>query len=133
MNRVVHFEIHAGDPARAAKFYGDVFGWKIVKWAGPMDYWLVTTGPDGEPGINGAIVARRGAIDGTAVIAFVCTIEVADIDAIIAKAEAAGATVALPKGPVPGIGWLAYYKDPDGNIFGIIQNDPPTPRPAPAT
>ena len=27
MNRVVHFEIHAADPERAARFYGEVFGW----------------------------------------------------------------------------------------------------------
>jgi predicted enzyme related to lactoylglutathione lyase len=26
--------------------------------------------------------------------------------------------------PVPGVGWLAYCKDPEGNIFGVMQNDP---------
>jgi predicted enzyme related to lactoylglutathione lyase len=25
--------------------------------------------------------------------------------------------------PVPGIGWLAYVKDPDGNILGLMQSD----------
>lgn len=54
------FEIPADDPGRAAKFYDDVFGWK-VKWDGPIDYWLVTTGEDEEPGINGAIITiERG-------------------------------------------------------------------------
>jgi hypothetical protein len=24
---------------------------------------------------------------------------------------------------VPGVGWLAYVKDPDGNICGIMQAD----------
>ena len=46
MSRVVHFEIPADDPVRAAKFYEDVFGWKIEKWEGPFDYWLVTTGEE---------------------------------------------------------------------------------------
>lgn len=50
------FEIPADDPGRAAKFYDDVFGWKVKKWDGPADYWLVTTGEDEEPGINGAII-----------------------------------------------------------------------------
>ncbi len=36
----------------------------------------------------------------------------------------AGGTVALQKMPVKGVGWLAYCKDPEGNIFGVMQNDP---------
>ena len=35
MPRVIHFEIPADDPDRAAKFYGNVFGWKLDKWDGP--------------------------------------------------------------------------------------------------
>lgn len=53
MPRVVHFEVHADDPERAANFYSGVFGWELAKWEGPQDYWLITTGPDDEPGING--------------------------------------------------------------------------------
>jgi predicted enzyme related to lactoylglutathione lyase len=26
--------------------------------------------------------------------------------------------------PVPGVGWLGYAKDPDGNLFGVMQRDP---------
>jgi predicted enzyme related to lactoylglutathione lyase len=70
MGRVVHFEIHCGDLDRAERFYRDVFGWEIQRYEGaPVDYRLVTTGPDGEIGINGALVERRGEIDGQAVIA----------------------------------------------------------------
>ena len=123
MPRVVHFEIHADDPQRAVNFYQNVFGWQINKWEGPEDYWLVTTGANNEPGINGAILQRRGPINGDAVIAYVCTIDVPDIDEAIAKATSQGGTVALPKMPVPGVGWLAYYKDSEGNIFGMLQTD----------
>ncbi len=122
MGRVVHFEIHAEDPERAAAFYRGVFGWSVHKW-GEVDYWLVGTGPDDQPGINGAILPRRGKIDGVAVIAYVCTIDVADLDAAMADAARAGATLALAKMPVPGIGWLAYMKDTEGNIFGMMQTD----------
>lgn len=123
MARVVHFEIHAENPERAAAFYSKVFDWQIVKWDGPTEYWLITTGPDSEPGINGAIVQRQGPINGDAVIAYVCTIGVGDLDATIAKVVAQGGTEALAKMAVPGIGWLAYFKDTEGNIFGILQAD----------
>ncbi len=44
MPRVVHFEINSDHPQKAAEFYQEVFGWTVVKWDGPVDYWLVTTG-----------------------------------------------------------------------------------------
>ena len=58
MPRVVHFELNADDPERASRFYQQVFGWQIRKWDGPVDYWLIMTGPDDEPGINGALMKR---------------------------------------------------------------------------
>ena len=124
MSRVVHFEIHAGNPERAIKFYESLFGWTFQKWEGPMPYWLVTTGPDDERGINGGLMQRQGEIDGQAVIAYVCTVDVADIDASLETAKTSGAEVAVPKMPIPGIGWLVYCKDTEGNIFGMMQNDP---------
>ncbi len=53
-----------------------------------------------------------------------CTIGIASLDDTLAKALDLGAEVALPKQAIPGIGWLAYIKDPEGNIFGLMQNDP---------
>ncbi len=125
MGRVVHFEIHASDPEKAVGFYRELFGWTIEKW-GPMDYWTVMTGDEGVAGINGGIVRRRGDLptDGQAVNAFVCTVDVADLGATVAKAVALGGVEALPKMPIPGIGWLAYVKDTDGNLLGVMQSDP---------
>lgn len=122
MGRVVHFEIHADDPERAARFYSEIFGWQIQKWAGPTDYWLATTGPDDQPGINGAILRRNGP-DGQAVSAFVCTIGVGDLDEALAGVVRLGGSIAQPRDAVPGIGWLAYARDTEGNIFGILQPD----------
>jgi predicted enzyme related to lactoylglutathione lyase len=124
MPRVVHFEIHAGDPERAIKFYQNCFCWTFQKWDGPMPYWMIITGPDDQRGINGGLVPRRGEIDGQAVIAYVCTLDVKSIDSSIATVEANGGTVALAKMPIPGMGWLAYCKDTEGNIFGMMQADP---------
>jgi hypothetical protein len=126
MSRLVHFEIHAEDPERCRGFYSDMFGWTIEKWSGPMEYWTITTGPDSQPGINGGLLRRRGPgpVSEQAVNAFVCTIEVSDLDSLLTKGQALGATVAVGKMPIPGIGWLAYLHDPEGNIVGLMQNDP---------
>ena len=124
MSRVVHFEIHAGNPERAISFYQNLFDWSFQKWEGPMPYWMVITGPDGQPGINGGLLPRQGEIDGQAVIAYVCTVDVADIDGLTGKAESAGGQVVVPKMPIPGVGWLVYCKDTEGNIFGMMQADP---------
>jgi predicted enzyme related to lactoylglutathione lyase len=116
--RVVHFELPVDDPDRASDFYQKVFGWHIEKWDGPQDYWLITTGQDGETGINGALTRRSEAFAHT-----VSTVGVDSLDEALARAEACGATV-LMKDVVPGIGWLAYCLDTEGNQFGMIQNDP---------
>src|SRR5882762_1661767 len=58
MARVIHFEIPVDDADRAVAFYKNAFGWKIEKWNGPMDYWMVNTGDEKAPGINGAIMKR---------------------------------------------------------------------------
>ena len=123
MPRVVHFEIHAADPDRAGNFYKKLFDWQFQKWEGPMDYWLITTGPNEQPGINGGLVRRQGEIDGQAVIAYVCTVDVADVDASTNTATSNGAQVVLPKMAIPGVGWLVYCKDTEGNIFGMMQAD----------
>jgi predicted enzyme related to lactoylglutathione lyase len=123
MPRVVHFEIHADSPPRAMKFYSDMFGWTFQKFLPHVDYWAITTGPQDEPGIDGGLKPRKVPIDGQAVIAFVCTVEVESLDAAVAKALACGGTNVVPKMPIPGIGWLAYCKDTEGNIFGMMQPD----------
>jgi uncharacterized protein len=124
MPRVIHFEVHADNPDRAIKFYREVLGWEFSKWDGPMPYWLIKTGPDSQPGINGGLVPRRGPIDGQAVTAYVCTVDTPSVDEYVEKAKAQGGSVALPKMPIPGVGWLAYCKDTEGNIFGLMQSDP---------
>lgn len=123
MPRPVHFEIHAGDMDRAEAFYTALFGWRFQ--AAMPGYRLIITGDD-EPGINGGMVARQGAAPEpmTAVVAWMCTVDVASVDDYFAKALELGGEVALPKMAIPGVGWLAYVKDTEGNIFGLMQNDP---------
>jgi predicted enzyme related to lactoylglutathione lyase len=118
MARVVHFEINADDPERAIRFYTRVFGWTVQKWNGPVDYWLLMTGNHKEPGIDGAITLRGDPPEAT-----VTTVDVPSIDECMAKVKENGGTVIVPKMPVPGVGWLAYCKDTEGNTFGMMQAD----------
>ncbi|MCB0047227.1 MAG: hypothetical protein KDD92_17510 [Caldilineaceae bacterium] len=126
-NRVVHFEIHAGDVARAQQFYGDIFGWQFQDWSeyAGMPYFGIVTGEEGEPGIDGGLMQRQGdgAGPGAPVNGAVLTIGVGNYDAIHERILAAGGMVALPKYALPGMAWQGYYLDPDGNVFGIHQPD----------
>jgi predicted enzyme related to lactoylglutathione lyase len=125
MSRVVHFEIHASKPKVLIDFYTSLFAWKFEQW-GEFEYWQIVTGPNEEPGINGGLVPRRGAPaeEGQGVNAYVCTVDVKSLDKSLAKAQSLGGKVAVPKMPIPGVGWLAYVKDPDGNLFGLMQTEP---------
>lgn len=59
MSRGVPFEIPAENPDQDAGFYKKVLGWEIQKWEGPVDYWLISTGKETEPGIHGGIAKKR--------------------------------------------------------------------------
>lgn len=124
MARVSHFEIHADDPQRAIKFYSAVFGWEFNQW-GEQEYWVIKTGPAEERGIDGGLLPRKGVRPqlGQAVNAYVCTATVSSLDETIIAVDANGGQLALAKMPIPTVGWLAYFHDPEGNIFGAMQSD----------
>lgn len=52
------------------------------------------------------------------------TIDVPDVDKYLEKIKRDEGTIVSPKMTMPGIGYLAYFKDPQGNVFGIIKDDP---------
>lgn len=118
MARVVHFEMHVDDPERAQRFYSTVFGWEFTLWDGPQEYWLIKTGENDEPGINGGMLRRMdpgGAVYNTLIVG--------DLERLVEQVESNGGTVVVPKMAVPKVGWLAYFKDTEGNIFGMMQPD----------
>lgn len=125
MGGVVHFEIPADDQKRARKFYQEALGWRIEPVPG-MDYSMVITtdmdddGPPAAAGaINGGMMAREGQIT-----APVITVDVPDIDATLKSVEALGGSVVMPKNEIPGMGFTAYFKDPEGNVMGLWENLP---------
>jgi len=117
MSRVAQFAIGAGDPERAITFYRGVFGWSFRKWDGPQDYWLVDTGSDDAPGIKGSL-SRRQEPGG-----YISTVAVPSVDHFAERVRAYGGAVIAPKAAVPGVGYLAYCKDTEENLFGIMEFD----------
>jgi len=117
MSRVIHFEIPASDPDRACAFYKKVFGWKIEKWPGPTEYWMVTTGAEGTPGINGGLMRN------TNVKTTTNTIGVESVDSAVDAVKKAGGKLIMPKTPIPTVGYFAYLEDTEGNMFGVMQSD----------
>ena len=123
---VVHFEIPADDPERATKFYRELFGWDIEKFSaeGGPEYWLVRTVPvDAEgrptrPGVNGGLMRRMA--PGQTPVNYIA---VEGVDDFVQKAERLGATVCMPRTPVPGMGWFAQLRDTEGNVFAVWEMD----------
>ncbi|MEO9320493.1 MAG: VOC family protein [Nitrososphaera sp.] len=118
MNRPSHFDISADDPKRAIKFYEGIFGWEFEKWDGPMEYWMIKTGPKKERGINGGLSKK-----GEGAMPNMNTIEVSSVDKVSKKIEAKGGKILMPKSAIPKVGWFATFQDPEGNVFGIMEED----------
>jgi predicted enzyme related to lactoylglutathione lyase len=119
MPKVVHFELNVKDVDNTIKFYEKVFDWKIEKWDGPIEYWLITTGEENEPGIGGGLGFEEEGFPKV-----VNTIDVEDVNEVVKKVQENGGEIIRPKHAVPGVGWLAYFKDTEGIVTGIMQDDP---------
>lgn len=124
MNRVVHFDLYADDPARISEFYEKAFGWKFQKWEGEggMDYWLIMTGLEDSPGIDGGMSRREKEWSNRFSIGAV-TIGVSNIDEAIEKVEKFGGEVKMGKMALPKVGWFASFKDTEGNELSLMQMD----------
>ena len=117
-NRIVHFELPSENPERSKKFYENVLDWQFQKWDGPDEYWLIKTG-DSERGIDGGLMKKNELFQGVTNI-----VDTDNVDELARKITENGGTMVAPKTPVPGIGWLIYFKDLDGHLVGAMQSDP---------
>ena len=115
MNRPIHFEILTENPDKVLPFYEAVLGWKAATWDGPQTYWLMSTGSDADPGINGAVMGKH--FDQ----AVINTVNVESLEKTLQQIKAHGGNLINGPNEVPGAGTHAYCADPDGIIFGIMQ------------
>jgi predicted enzyme related to lactoylglutathione lyase len=122
LNRVIRFEVPTSDEERAARFFANVFGWQRKdRREGSGEIPLLETGPDKEMGINGSLYLKSRVPAENA--RFINMIEVDNIDSYIAKLKSHGAAILFGKATLSGGGYLAYFRDPDGNVMGIMQYD----------
>jgi uncharacterized protein len=113
-----HIDVVSGDPARAQRFYGVVFGWAFEDYGETMRYTGVKTSENGiESGIGGLAQATGKA--SPAANGVVPYILAPDIDATLAAIEQAGGTIEIPRTDVFGFGEFAHFRDPDGNLIGL--------------
>jgi len=122
-NNIRHFSISADDIARGRRFYEKVFGWKFEPW-GPPGFFLIQTGDEKEPGIQGSLQGRRELVAGQRTTGFECTVSVDDVDAIAKAVTANGGKILMPKVTIPTVGQLIYFEDTEGNIAGAMHYDP---------
>jgi predicted enzyme related to lactoylglutathione lyase len=112
VGRIIHVELTAADPEKAAAFYAEAFGWKSEPSPIIDGYFVADTG-DGK-GIDGAIMShdykRQPAIP---------WIQVDDMGATIAAVHKAGGTVSGEVHEHPELGTLAYVQTPDGVTLGL--------------
>jgi uncharacterized protein len=121
MFNVIHFEIPADNVERAQKFYRELFGWKIEKLAGPVDYWIINTGgaEKGEQSMLGGGMMLRMAPQQLITI----YIEVPSVAEYVDKVQKLGGRVCFPKTAVPEMGYYAVCIDPENNGFGIWETN----------
>lgn len=123
---IVFFEIPADDVAKMKDFYKAVFDWKAIDVPGQdMEYTIFHTVPTDEkgmlkePGVNGGLYKRKDASQVP-----VNYIQVESIEDYLDKAVKNGGKVLMAKMAVPGMGFVAWISDPEGNPLGLIQPDP---------
>ena len=110
---VVHWELWS--QTAIAKFYQDIFAWKIEDYP-QLNYRLVRT-EGGGMGIDGGIMQppHEGPWPGN----MTCYIAVDDLAAYREKIVAAGGKICVEEQAVPGMGTLALFTDPDGRMMGL--------------
>jgi uncharacterized protein len=118
------FSIHVDDVGRARAFYEAVFGWDFEPW-GPPGFYLVHTGDDESPGVQGLMHQRSEPRTGTGLNGIEPTFAVDDVDAVAAAVEANGGKIVVAKSVIPTVGALIRFLDTEGNDIGAMRYDTP--------
>ncbi len=110
---LVWFEIPADNVERAKKFYRALFGWKIDKLPGDMEYWhLDTGGADASP--DGGLMLRKHPQQ-----VITNYIMVDSVARAAARVKKLGGKICVPKTAVPQMGYFAVCLDTENNQFAL--------------
>jgi uncharacterized protein len=121
--RFVWYELLTSDPKAAIAFYTEVVGWKTEGW-GESDYtmWVGSQGP-----LGGVTLLPESAKQMGAVPYWQANVEVADVDATVAKVKELGGTIFITE-EMPTVGRFAVIADPQGAVLSVFKpvNDMPS-------
>lgn len=123
-NNLASFAIHVDDVDRARAFYEAVFGWEFEPW-GPPGFYLIHTGDEASPGIQGLMHKRQTPRTGTGLNGFECTIAVDDLDAVYEAVKANGGRITMERATIPTVGTLIRFDDAEGNDVGAMAYETP--------
>lgn len=118
-NNLAAFAVHVDDVDRARRFYEAVMGWTFEPW-GPPGFYLIRTGDEASPGVQGLMHQRLEPRTGTGMNGFEPTFAVDDVDAVAAAVEAEGGTITVKKSEIPTVGTLIRFLDTEGNDVGAM-------------
>lgn len=114
---IVHIEFSAKNREADAKFYGDLFGWKVEQIP-DLNYATFAT----EEGLGGGFnPVNKDNPAGTTVV----YIGTDDIEATLRDINNAGGMTLVPKTKIPGMGWFAIFSDLTGNKVGLFTANMP--------
>jgi predicted enzyme related to lactoylglutathione lyase len=115
---VVHFEVVGKDAEKLQSYYSELFGWKIDA-NNPMNYGLVrredNLSADGI-GIGGGVGGGMEGYEGHVTF----YVQVADVEAALAKAESLGGRRMMGPDEVMGRLTLGLFADPEGHVIGVM-------------
>lgn len=99
----IHFEIPAENPRRVLRFYQELFGWRAAPIEAGAESWILPADESSMPFQN--------------------AIRVASLDECLANVERLGGAIARAKKAISGRGYVAYCRDPEGNVFVVFELD----------
>lgn len=110
---IVHIELSAKDRETLGNFYASLFGWKVEQIP-DMNYAVFEA--EGGPG-GGLNPVSEQYPEGTVMV----YVQTDDIDTTLARVEELGGQLTAPKQDIPGVGWIAFFKDPSENQLALLQ------------
>ena len=115
-------ELHTTDPAAAARFYGELFGWGIKEMGPEMGGYRVVS--VGESGIGGIAGMPPGAAPMPPHWASYVT--VANVEQVLARCSELGGKTLVPPMDIPTVGRMAVLQDPQGAVISVIAYNMPS-------
>ena len=119
MYRITKFDVPATTPLKSVAFYNHVFGWTFEPSDNQKKWTAKITSTSQQHQITGNPFLRKA----KSAQSLSNAIEVRDVAHTLVNIQKEGGKVVVPKFPVPGIGWMAYFQDLEENIFGLMQLD----------